>query len=54
MARCVIRVRGLKSVLSAISRVRSNDPRRSAQNLRGLRSMHTLDCKSFKNPAGDS
>lgn len=54
VARCVIKIIGLKSVKSDISNVLNKEASLSAQNFNGLRSMHTLVCTSFRNPAGDS
>ena len=42
VAKCAITVSGEKSPVSDISNVRIKDERRSAQNLKGLRSMHTF------------
>lgn len=54
VAKWVIRITGLKSVKSEISKVRKSEANLSAQNLKGFLSMQTFVWTSFKNPAGDS
>lgn len=54
VAKCVINIKALKSVISAISNVRNKDANRWAQNRNGLRSIQIFDCISRKKPTGVS